>query len=176
MREVLRDRNIATILVSTLLLGIGYGISIALTSLHLDAAHFGKEDIGSLAAWFAGGIVLFSIPVGQIVRIVSPKWTLVGALAGYAVVVTLFPHLHAFWLIAAARFFDGAFSVGVWVGSETALLARADPKRKAFVMSLSNTCLDCHSNKADFCDKCHNYASVRPYCWDCPSEPPKEKS
>ncbi|MFO0672602.1 MAG: MFS transporter [Polyangiaceae bacterium] len=136
MREVLRDRNIATILVSTLLLGIGYGISIALTSLHLDAAHFGKEDIGSLAAWFAGGIVLFSIPVGQIVRIVSPKWTLVGALAGYAVVVTLFPHLHAFWLIAAARFFDGAFSVGVWVGSETALLARADPKRKAFVMSL----------------------------------------
>ena len=27
-------------------------------------------------------------------------------------------------------------------------------------MSLSNTCLDCHSNKAEFCDRCHNYASV----------------
>jgi hypothetical protein len=51
-----------------------------------------------------------------------------------------------------------------------------NPKGKAFVMSLSNTCLDCHSNKADFCDKCHNYASVRPYCWDCHIEPPKEKS
>ncbi len=38
---------------------------------------------------------------------------------------------------------------------------------KAFDMSLSNTCLDCHSNKAEFCDRCHNYASVRPYCWDC---------
>ena len=44
-----------------------------------------------------------------------------------------------------------------------------------FEMSLSNTCLDCHSNKADFCDKCHNYASVNPYCWDCHIDNPKEK-
>jgi hypothetical protein len=49
-------------------------------------------------------------------------------------------------------------------------------KGKQFTMSLSNTCLDCHSNKAEFCDKCHNYASVRPYCWDCHIENPKEKS
>jgi MFS family permease len=136
VREVLRDRNITTIMLATLLLGVAYGISIALTSLHLDAHHFGKEDIGSLAAWFAGGIVCFSIPAGQIVRRISPKWTLVGALTGYAAVVTLFPHLTSFLLIAVARFLDGAFSVGVWVGSETALLARADSRRKAFVMSL----------------------------------------
>ena len=45
---------------------------------------------------------------------------------------------------------------------------------KEFDMSLSNTCLDCHSNKADFCDKCHNYASVNPYCWDCHIDKPKE--
>ncbi len=44
---------------------------------------------------------------------------------------------------------------------------------KEFNMSLSNTCLDCHSNKADFCDKCHNYASVTPYCWDCHIDNPK---
>ena len=50
------------------------------------------------------------------------------------------------------------------------------PKGKQFEMSLSNTCLDCHSNKADFCDKCHNYASVRPYCWDCHIDKPKENS
>ncbi len=42
-------------------------------------------------------------------------------------------------------------------------------------MSLSNTCLDCHSNKAEFCDRCHNYASVQPYCWDCHIDNPKEK-
>ncbi|GBC63250.1 menaquinol oxidoreductase [Desulfonema ishimotonii] len=46
---------------------------------------------------------------------------------------------------------------------------------KAFDMSLSNTCLECHSNKAEFCDKCHNYASVDPYCWDCHIDNPKEK-
>lgn len=49
-------------------------------------------------------------------------------------------------------------------------------KGKEFEMSLSNTCLDCHSNKAEFCDRCHNYASVRPYCWDCHIDNPKEKS
>ena len=46
-----------------------------------------------------------------------------------------------------------------------------NPKGKQFVMSLSNTCLDCHSNKADFCDKCHNYAGVKPACWDCHIDP-----
>jgi hypothetical protein len=44
---------------------------------------------------------------------------------------------------------------------------------KLFNMSLSNTCLDCHSNKANFCDRCHDYASVRPYCWDCHIDNPK---
>ena len=44
---------------------------------------------------------------------------------------------------------------------------------RLFNMSLSNTCLDCHSNKAEFCDRCHNYASVRPYCWDCHIDNPK---
>jgi hypothetical protein len=48
-----------------------------------------------------------------------------------------------------------------------------NPEGKAFDMSLSNTCLDCHSNTAEFCDRCHNYASVRPYCWDCHLENPK---
>lgn len=45
---------------------------------------------------------------------------------------------------------------------------------KEFMMSLSNTCLECHSNKAEFCDRCHNYVSVDPYCWECHIENPKE--
>ena len=51
-----------------------------------------------------------------------------------------------------------------------------NPDGKEYAMSLSNTCLDCHSNKAEFCDRCHNYASVRPYCWDCHIDNPKEKT
>lgn len=34
-------------------------------------------------------------------------------------------------------------------------------------MSLSRTCMSCHTSKVDFCDKCHNYLGVDPYCWDC---------
>ena len=42
-------------------------------------------------------------------------------------------------------------------------------------MSLSNTCLKCHSNKADFCDKCHNYVEVTPTCWNCHVIPEENK-
>ncbi len=45
----------------------------------------------------------------------------------------------------------------------------ADGKR--YDMSLTNTCLKCHDNKAEFCDKCHDYAGVKPYCWDCHIDP-----
>jgi len=40
-------------------------------------------------------------------------------------------------------------------------------------MSLSNTCLNCHSNREEFCDRCHNYVSIRTYCWDCHVNPGK---
>ncbi len=36
-----------------------------------------------------------------------------------------------------------------------------------YEMSLDETCLGCHSNQADFCDKCHEYSSVELYCWQC---------
>ena len=44
-------------------------------------------------------------------------------------------------------------------------------KGKEFTISLQNTCLKCHNNKAEFCDKCHNDAGVSPYCWDCHIQP-----
>ena len=45
---------------------------------------------------------------------------------------------------------------------------------KKFNMSLQNGCMACHSNKKEFCDQCHNYMAVKPYCWDCHIQP-KEK-
>ncbi len=38
---------------------------------------------------------------------------------------------------------------------------------RKFTISLQNTCMHCHSNKKEFCDRCHNYMAVKPYCWDC---------
>ncbi|MBI5203763.1 MAG: sulfate reduction electron transfer complex DsrMKJOP subunit DsrJ [Nitrospirae bacterium] len=46
---------------------------------------------------------------------------------------------------------------------------------KEFNMSLQNECMRCHSNKKDFCDKCHNYMAVKPYCWDCHIAPKEKK-
>jgi hypothetical protein len=49
----------------------------------------------------------------------------------------------------------------------------ADGRR--FDKSLTRTCLDCHANKAEFCDRCHDYLGVKPYCWDCHIVPKGEQ-
>lgn len=38
---------------------------------------------------------------------------------------------------------------------------------KRWVISLQNTCMKCHNNYADFCERCHVANSVYPYCWTC---------
>ena len=40
-----------------------------------------------------------------------------------------------------------------------------------YEMSLTKTCMDCHTNKEKFCDRCHDYMDVAPYCWDCHNAP-----
>jgi hypothetical protein len=37
--------------------------------------------------------------------------------------------------------------------------------------SLQNGCMNCHTSKKKFCDECHIYAAVKPYCWDCHVQP-----
>ena len=46
---------------------------------------------------------------------------------------------------------------------------------KEYRMSLTGTCLGCHSNKEQFCDRCHNYEDVKPTCFSC-HVAPQEKS
>lgn len=136
MLRRIRDPNIRLVYLAVFLLGTAYGISIAVIALHLDARGFTKSDIGQLAAFFASGIVAMSLPVGVLLRRFSAKTTLTASLIGYAVAVGIFPLLHSYGAIALARFFDGAFSVGIWVSCETILLMRADEDNKAYVTSL----------------------------------------
>jgi len=37
--------------------------------------------------------------------------------------------------------------------------------------SLSGTCLSCHFEKEKFCDRCHAYVGIDPYCWNCHVDP-----
>jgi hypothetical protein len=46
---------------------------------------------------------------------------------------------------------------------------------KIYDISLQNTCMECHPNKSTFCDQCHNYMGVAPYCWDCHIAPKESK-
>jgi len=44
---------------------------------------------------------------------------------------------------------------------------KSDWTGEAHYKSLQVTCMECHSNKSKFCDQCHNYMDVDPFCWDC---------
>jgi hypothetical protein len=49
------------------------------------------------------------------------------------------------------------------------------PDARKWKVSLSGTCLDCH-DKAKFCDRCHEYAAVKPDCWNCHVVPERQAS
>jgi len=137
------DANVWRIYRVTLALGTAYGTAISVIATFLAAHGVGKQAIGQLAAWFAAGIVTFSLPMGPLLRRFSAKRMLSVSLAGYGAAVTVFPFVHAFWAIALLRFFDGACSVGVWVSSESILLSRSGKHNKAFVTSLYAIAVAC---------------------------------
>lgn len=41
---------------------------------------------------------------------------------------------------------------------------------KKYEISLENSCLGCHSNTTQFCDRCHSYLAVSLTCWSCHTE------
>jgi len=131
-----QDHSTRVVYATTLVVGTGYGVSIALTALRLHDLGFGKPAIGSLAAVFASGIVLASVPMGALLQRLSAKSVLVASLAGYALCVGVFPFLESAGAISVARFFDGACSVATWICFETILLRRAEAHQKAYVMSI----------------------------------------
>jgi hypothetical protein len=51
----------------------------------------------------------------------------------------------------------------------------SDTTGKHYNMSLQNECMRCHANKKKFCDECHNYMAVKPYCWDCHIAPKEDE-
>ena len=51
----------------------------------------------------------------------------------------------------------------------------SNTNHQRYNMSLQNECLRCHSNKTKFCDACHNYMAVKPFCWDCHIAPKEDE-
>jgi len=46
----------------------------------------------------------------------------------------------------------------------------ADADGRMVTMSLGGTCLECHDNRKEFCDRCHLQLVVKPECWSCHPE------
>lgn len=134
--ERIPDRSIWALYGAVVLLGVAYGVSIAVLAIHLKDHGIPEMAMGGLAAAFALGIISMSVPSGWVVQRVGAKRTLIIALACYATCITTFPFLTTVPTLSIARFFDGACSVGIWVAAETALLSRSNTTNKAFVMSL----------------------------------------
>jgi MFS family permease len=130
------DPNVIRIYLATLGLGTAYGMAISVIAVFLKDHGYSETDIGSLAAWFAGGIMLTAVASGWIVGKFGAKRVLVAALLTYAATVALFPFAPGYAAIAGLRVVDGAASVLVWVASETILVARARRDIKAFVTSI----------------------------------------
>jgi MFS family permease len=135
MRRI-TDRAIWVVYISILSLGIAYGVAISRLGLYLENRGFSKPEVGDLAIWFAFGIAATAIPSDKLIRRFGPKAMLVAGLTAYAVTVATFPFMTTPTLVGLSRFLDGAFSVVVWVSSETILLARAPRKDKAFYTSI----------------------------------------
>lgn len=46
---------------------------------------------------------------------------------------------------------------------------------KQYTKSLQLGCMVCHPDRVKFCDECHTYAAVNPFCWDCHIQPKETK-
>lgn len=142
MREILKDPNIRTAYQLCLMLGIAYGMVMAIVSLFLtNVHHYDKPTIANLATFFSVGIAAFAVPMGLMIRRLSPRVVLMIAMAGYGTAVAVFPFMAGFFGLAVSRAFDGAFSVGAWISLETILLLRTTSLNRGFVTGLYSNVL-----------------------------------
>jgi predicted MFS family arabinose efflux permease len=133
----LRDSNIRSAYVVCAMTGTAYGMVTAVVAVYLNKVRgIDTQTIGVLAMFFAAGIALFSVPMGKAIQRFAPRMVLSLGLLGYATATAIFPFLATLLGLGAARGFDGAFSVGVWVSLETVLLMRTTTAHRGLITSL----------------------------------------
>lgn len=137
MRTIFKDHNIRVAYLLCLTLGVAYGMVLAIVSLYLSGERgYDEPTIAGMAAFFSVGIAACAVPMGILVRKLSARVVLAMSLLGYGLAVAIFPFMPGFAGLAAARAFDGAFSVGVWITIETILLLRTTALNRGFVTGL----------------------------------------
>ena len=94
VRDILKDGSIRVAYLMCLMLGVAYGIVMAIVAVYLNKERgIDEQTIGGLAFFFSVGIAVFAVPMGALVRVLSPRVMLAVALVGYGVATAVFPFL-----------------------------------------------------------------------------------
>jgi MFS family permease len=99
-------------------------------------ADFGlsKAEVGILAAAYAGGTLLASLPAGFVATRMGPRRTVVGGLLLLGFSSLAFGLAREIVLLDAARFAQGASGALIWAGALTWLITTAPPERRGSVI------------------------------------------
>lgn len=99
-------------------------------------AEFGlsKAEAGILAASYAAGTLLASLPAGLVATRVGPRRTVIVGLLLLGVSSLVFGLAHAIALLDGARFIQGVSGALIWSGALTWLITTAPPERRGSVI------------------------------------------
>jgi MFS family permease len=99
-------------------------------------AEFGlsKAGAGVLAASYAAGTLVASLPAGFVATRMGPRRTVIGGLLLLGVSSLVFGLAHQIVLLDAARFAQGISGALIWSGALTWLITTAPPERRGSVI------------------------------------------
>jgi MFS family permease len=93
-----------------------------------------KAEAGVLAAAYAAGTLLASLPAGLVATRVGPRRTVIVGLLLLGVSSLVFGLAHEIFLLDAARFSQGVAGALIWSGALTWLITTAPPERRGSVI------------------------------------------
>ncbi len=100
------------------------------------AAEFGlsKAQAGILAASYAAGTLVASLPAGLVATWVGPRRTVIGGLLLLGCSSLVFGLVHEIVLLDVARFAQGVSGALIWSGALTWLITTAPPERRGSII------------------------------------------
>ena len=93
-----------------------------------------KAQAGVLAASYAAGTLLSSLPAGLLATRLGPRRTAIGGLLLFGASSVVFGFGASIALLDAARFVQGVSGALIWSGALTWLITTADPERRGSVI------------------------------------------
>jgi MFS family permease len=93
-----------------------------------------KAEAGILAASYAAGTLLASLPAGFVATRMGPRRTVIGGLLLLGAASLVFGLAHEILLLDSARFAQGVSGALIWSGALTWLITTAPPERRGSVI------------------------------------------